>query len=512
MNDNAVYSINDALVVPDFLGDEGSLPHVVKVSHSNHFHGVDIPTLPQRDKIDILIGQTDKELLAVLEEREGLTPDEPNLVLTRLGPIASGGRVSSCGEYVSVRRTKVANNVEYPCDCSKLKLENSDLKQKLRDLELQDKVIQPSRNEDIAREIVESNIKIVNERYEIPVPLKPEVIVRLPNNYHNALNRTLLIHKRALKNVKLREILLNTYQELLLNTFQELLDENWLVPVYDSISEQDKCWYLPFFVSRQDKPRVVFDGAATFKGVSLKDGVLPGVNLLNGLVEVLTRFRLGKYACMADLSKCFFQIAMPSEQQDLFRLVWYDKNDIDNGHLQVFRFCRHVWGITSSPYVALFAIEKLINENPTEADQMTLTAIETKRYMDNLLLSYDSLSDLELVSRQPIALFKSRGFQLRKWVANGLSKSVLMNIPQRDLGSNIREIDLSTQIMPDSKALGLIWDVEGDRLRVCSKLKFDGVSTRREMLSVLASQFDPLKEWKMCIDLMKLFVDFFDSS
>ena len=256
-----------------------------------------------------------------MEEREGLTPDEPNLVLTRLGPIASGGRVSSCGEYVSVRRTKVANNVEYSCDCSKLKLENSDLKQKLRDLELQDEVIQLSRNEDIAREIVES-IKVVDDRYEIPVPLKPEVVERLLNNYHSALNRTLLIQKRALKNVKLREILLNT--------FQELLDENWLVPVYDSISEQDKCWYLPFFVSRQDKPRVVFDGAATFKGVSLNDGVLPGVNLLNGLVEVLTRFRLGKYACMADLSKCFFQIAMPKEQQDLFRLVWYDKNDIDN--------------------------------------------------------------------------------------------------------------------------------------------------------------------------------------
>ena len=91
--------------------------------------------------------------------------------------------------------------------------------------------------------------------------------------------------------------------------------------------------------------------------------------------------------------------------------------------------------------------------------------------MDDLLLSYDPLSDLELVSRQSIALFKSRGFQLRKWVANGLSKSVLINIPQQDLGSNIQEIDLSTQIMPDSKALGLIWYVEGDRLRVCSKLK-----------------------------------------
>ena len=34
--------------------------------------------------------------------------------------------------------------------------------------------------------------------------------------------------------------------------------------------------------------------------------VLAGENLLNGLVEVLTRFRMGKYACVTDLSRCFF--------------------------------------------------------------------------------------------------------------------------------------------------------------------------------------------------------------
>ena len=113
---------------------------------------------------------------------------------------------------------------------------------------------------------------------------------------------------------------------------------------------------------------------------------------------------------MVGFSNCVFQISIPTEQQDLFRLVWYDKNDIDNGHLQVFRFCR-VSGINSSPNVALFAREKLIVENPTGADQLTLTAIETRRYMD-LSLSYDSLSDLELVYCQPIALFESRGFQL----------------------------------------------------------------------------------------------------
>ena len=63
------------------------------MAHLKYFLGVNIPTIPDRDKIDILIGQSDKELLVVLDERDGSNPEEPNFVLTRLGPIACGGRV-----------------------------------------------------------------------------------------------------------------------------------------------------------------------------------------------------------------------------------------------------------------------------------------------------------------------------------------------------------------------------------------------------------------------------------
>ena len=74
-------------------------------------------------------------------------------------------------------------------------------------------------------------------------------------------------------------------------------------------------------------------------------------------------------------------------------------------------------GINSSPYIALFAIERLIEENPTCASQLTLTSIESKRYMDDLLSSFDSFDDLKLVMQESKALFESRGFKLRIWVA-----------------------------------------------------------------------------------------------
>jgi len=56
-----------------------------------------------------------------------------------------------------------------------------------------------------------------------------------------------------------------------------------------------------------------------------------------------------------------------------------------------------------------------------------------------------------------------------------------LTISQKDLGSNVREIDLTSQLMPDSKALGLVWDVESDKL------------------CVLASQFDPLGILAPCL-------------
>ena len=119
--------------------------------------------------------------------------------------------------------------------------------------------------------------------------------------------------------------------------------------------------------------------------------------------------------------------------------------------------------------------------------------------MDDLLLSSDSLHDLEKVSQESMSLFASHGFKLRKWVANNLSKSVLSFVPSCDLITNLKEIDLCSQPFPDSKALGLVWAVESDRLRLCSSRKSIEVSTRRQMLSVLASQFDPLEILAPCL-------------
>ena len=193
-----------------------------------------------------------------------------------------------------------------------MKSQIKSLKEILREYELEDEVTQPFRNDEKARELVERDIKVVNDRYEIPVPLNMEVVKSLPNNFEYVLERTNAVRCSALKNVTLKQILLET--------FRELIDEKWIVPV-DRNATMGKVWYLPFFVTKQEKARVVYDGAATFRGKCLNQAVLAGTNLLNNLVEVLVRFRIGQYACIADISKCFFHVAIPETQRDLFRII-----------------------------------------------------------------------------------------------------------------------------------------------------------------------------------------------
>ena len=194
------FDVENALVVPELVKDECVFPHSVDTSGLQHFDGVNIPILPYKRCIDILIGQTDKFLFTVLEERKKIRPEDPNYVLTRLCPIATGGCVD--GRNCSERKLHTLK-VNLECcnknDCVKLKQEVLALREQLRRYILEDEEIQVSTSDEITRELVEPNVNVVNNRYEIPVPLKVDVVEAFPNNYANALNRNFLLRKRVLK-------------------------------------------------------------------------------------------------------------------------------------------------------------------------------------------------------------------------------------------------------------------------------------------------------------------------
>ena len=86
--------------------------------------------------------------------------------------------------------------------------------------------------------------------------------------------------------------------------------------------------------------------------------------------------------------------------------------------------------------------------------------------MDDLPITASSLADIKVIFGELKLLLESTGFRLRKWSANHLAKPILLSIPKCDLCSNIQEIDLGSNLMPDFKELGLICDMEKDCFKV----------------------------------------------
>ena len=181
---------------------------------------------------------------------------------------------------------------------------------------------------------------------------------------------------------------------------------------------------------------------------------------------------------------------MNQDQHDLFWLIWFKDNDMSN-EVKVYGYTRHVWGINSSPFIALLAIKRLVSENPTGTGEAMLQAVVNNRYMDDMLFASNSFGKLRAIAFEGIQFFENRGFKLRKWVANPHSINILHDVPLCDLASSLTAVDLGSDPLPKSKTLGLKWDAQNDVLRVNCK-EFEQANTRREMASQLASQFDPL--------------------
>ena len=194
-----------------------------------------------------------------------------------------------------------------------------ELEQALKDVTLQDVEIDCSRSDKETRQLVESNVMVKDSRFEIPVPLKEGVEV-LPNNLAVAQSRLEILSKKAMKDDDL--------DVFLTRSLSELQDSNYIELVNDGDEVKKPVWYLPYFVTSQAKKRIVYDGRTEFDGVCVSEFIETGPDLLNSLADILARFKLGQFGMMTDLTKSFFQIGLPEDQRDLFRILRFENNDI----------------------------------------------------------------------------------------------------------------------------------------------------------------------------------------
>ena len=198
---------------------------------------------------------------------------------------------------------------------------------------------------------------------------------------------------------------------------------------------------------------------------------------------------MGRYAIIADLKECFFQIGIPPEQRDYFRILWYADDDIDS-IIEILRFDVHVWGIGSSPYVSTRCIHEVANQNRTSVSLMTVSALKKNTYVDDLLKSLDTIEQAKKLYHESTALFSDSGFKLMKWSAN--AEEILNIIPKEACASASKIITQNGSPSQVHGTMGLQWDPSTDSLSLSTKDHPPPAYTRRGILSQLHSFFDPI--------------------
>ena len=128
----------------------------------------------------------------------------------------------------------------------------------------------------------------------------------------------------------------------------------------------DGVHYLPYHaVIQRDKAttrlRIVFDASANAEGVSLNDCLFAGPKFDQKILAILLTLRAHRVAVMADIEKAFLMISVSEPDRDYLRFFWIDRINKEQPEIQVLRFAKVVFGVTSSPFLLKQCLNTMID-------------------------------------------------------------------------------------------------------------------------------------------------------
>ena len=456
------------------------------VSKFVHLKGIDVTT--SSCAVDLLIGQDNAEALVPLEVCRGRL-DEPFGVRTVLGWSvhgSTGNHADMCG---LVRSGKVSHRVV----SNFIKTDKLDGTQLDRIEDKVDKLWRLDHDDyagvdrslscenDQVLKLWDDSVEFVDGHYVLPIPWKEDVDV--PCNYEVARSRL-----RSLVRGLERQDKLGVYDA----EIQKLLTKGYAEVVPEGQSSSSKTWYLPHHKVETDKKpgkiRVVFDCAAEFEGESLNDKCKQGPDLNNKVVHVLLRFRQYLLAIMADVEAMYYQVRVKVRDRDALRFLWIDSD----GEVVEYRMKAHIFGGVWCACIATYAMRKTLEDQKVE-DEFVVDVVNRSFYVDDCLRSVSSVEEAKKVVVDVKQVLQEGGFNLTKFVTN--DEEVLEAIKEEDRAKEIKEFNQDVV----SKALGISWEVKQDVFKIKIDVKQEEEVTRKVMLKVIASMYDPLGLVSPCV-------------
>ncbi|XP_076060326.1 uncharacterized protein LOC143036654 [Oratosquilla oratoria] len=341
--------------------------------------------------------------------------------------------------------------------------------------------VEPSIEDRRWLQFVESGCRQMNNgKYEIPLPMtdKPRIV---PNSEPMAVKRLQQL-KRKFKDHEYYK----QYKQFMTNLLEKGYAEE--VPKYEVSNQQ--AWYVPHFgvqhPTKRDKVRVVFDCAARVNDLSLNDLLRQGPDINNLLLGVLLRFRLGLYACTADIETMYYQVKVPEDDRNYLRFLWWKDGHIGSEIVKL-RMTSHPFGASCSPSIANYALKRVVQDHGSQFHKSVSEIVLNNFYVDDMLVSSDDINELIDNCNNVIDLCSKGGFNLTKFNSN--SREVLKNILKDKCSDNIEKFIEDEEVV--QKTLGLNWSLGKDEMSI--SINIDEIPrTKRELLAVIGKIYDPL--------------------
>ncbi|XP_066911620.1 uncharacterized protein [Clytia hemisphaerica] len=341
-----------------------------------------------------------------------------------------------------------------------------------------------SQDEKAFIDMMHDQCKFVDGKYVMPLPFREES--QLFNNRHIAASRASYLKRKLMKEERMR----NDY----LISMSKLFEHGHAVYIDSSEDKPDDgdVWYIPhhgvYHPRKPDKLRVVFDCSSRYRGVSLNDTLLQGPDLTNQLVGVLTRFRQDDIVIVGDIEKMFYQVNVEEKHQNFLRFLWWPDGDFTKELVEC-RMTVHLFGATSSPSVANFALRKTADDYGTKYDDEVSDILKKNFYVDDMLKATGTANRAVKLIKDAQSLCIEGGFNLTQLGSN--SRDVIDSLPEGKRMKGIKDFDSSTASLPVERVLGVSWCIENDVFNFRIVLK-DKPLTRRGILSTISSIYDPL--------------------
>lgn len=455
-----------------------NIPTQEDVDKWPHLQGVRIPSI--NADVGLLIGTDVAEALEPEEVIRSIK-DGPYAVRTALGRTVNGplrentrSRTKHGCPQIKINRISVARLEElwaqqFKCDFP----ENAQSEQ-----------LEMSKEDQLFMDRVSESTKLVNGHYSIGLPLKNKD-VKMPNNRAVAEQRALNMKKKLQRN--------QTFKEDYVSFMNDVISKGYAVKVpNEDLNRSDgKVWFLPHhgvYHPKKRKIRVVFDCGASYQGTTLNEQLLQGPDMTSSLIGVLTRFRQEPVALMADVESMFHQVKVPPEDADLLRFLWWSDSDVSQ-RLQEYRMEVHLFGATSSPSYASYALRRCAEDNKSSFDAAVVDTVLCNLYVDDCLRSVASKQEAVKLYHDLKAICLKGGFRLTKWMSNNWD--VLTSIPQEDRATEVKNLDFDQESLTIERALGVQWCIRSDQFKFHVNIQQRPL-TRRGILSMMSSVYDPL--------------------